>query len=43
MPIVSWIARDEEGRIIEVQAEIVPAENFPELVEPEPDPEEEPE
>lgn len=41
MPTVSWIARDEEGRIIEVQAEIVAAETFPELVDPDPDPEEE--
>lgn len=35
MPTVTWIARDEEGRIIEVQAEIVEVEQVPEVVEPE--------
>lgn len=41
MPTVTWNARDEDGRVIEVQAEIVDAEPIPEVSDPQPD--EEPE
>lgn len=34
MATVTWNARDEEGRIIEVQAEIIEVEELPEVVEP---------
>ena len=34
MPIVTWNVRDEEGRLIEVQAEVVDAGSL-ELTEPE--------
>lgn len=37
MPIVKWNARDEHNNLIEVQAEVVLAENVAQLTNPSPE------
>jgi hypothetical protein len=36
MPIVRWNARDENDNLVEVQAEVVLAENVAQLTQPDP-------